>query len=605
MDHTTQIEIERKYAVDESTPLPELSGITAGEGGELAVRSLEAVQLEAVYFDTADGALSRQRIALRRRQGGHDAGWHVKLPADEGRQELQWPLEPPAALPREGAESDPQVPAAVREAVVVHVRDHELTPLARLSTVRRITELVDASGAVVVEIADDTVTATDARAGVVRAWREWEAELGPAAPATREERAGLLDQVEAVLLTAGARHSPSVSKLAQALGRTGLGEPGSALDDAMPGSDSGSGSGGASDASAASGGLHAESAEPVPGPLGAGLRELVERIRELDPAVRADEPDAVHRMRVAVRRLKTVLAVRRADLPEQAEEIRAGLQRLGQVLGEARDLEVRAALAGEALDAVKALRGSDDADARRRLVAGTAEERARVLEGLRAHLSDEPYLRLLDSLEVLVGPAGASAQDSAEEPDAPAKGGKKSKSGGKNGKKAKEAKRAAEEARVASDAQRKAERAAARKALRKASKRAVRRSVNADAAAPAVPGAGTPGASILESAKATAGLHRSRKAARRLRYVADFETGTGATDARATSATAERLQDALGDHRDAAVFAEYVLLTAARAEAAGESGFTYGLLYQRSLDRAAAALDEAAAARRALRRAVD
>jgi CHAD domain-containing protein len=628
MDHTTQIEIERKYAVDESTPLPALSGITTGEGGELEVRSQDAVQLEAVYFDTADGALARQRIALRRRLGGHDAGWHVKLPAAEGREELQWPLEPPTALPGDDSESGPQVPAAVREAVIVHVRDHELTPLARLSTERRTTELVDASGALVLEIADDTVTATDARAGVVRAWREWEAELGPAAPATPEERAGLLDQVEAVLLAAGARHSPSASKLAQALGRTGLGEPGTALDDAMPEAGSGSGSNsGSSETSAASGGLHAETPEPVDGPLGAGLRELVERIRELDPAVRADEPGAVHGMRVSVRRLKTVLAVRRADLPEQAEDIRAGLQRLGQVLGEARDLDVRAALAEEALDAVKALRGSDDADARRRLVDGTADERARALEGLRAHLSDEPYLRLLDSLEVLVGPADASGPDSAAGGKAGVggtagasgksadKGGTKatSKTKGKTkdkaraggGTKAKAAKKAAEKARGDSDAVRKAERAAARKALRKASTRAVRRSVSADAAAAAVPGAGTPGASILESAKATAGLHRSRKAARRLRYVADFETSTGAADARATSATAERLQDALGDHRDASVFAEYVLLTAARAEAAGESGFTYGVLYQRSLARASAALDEAAAARRALRRAVD
>lgn len=567
MAHTTQIEIERKYAVDESTPLPQLAGITGEDGTVLGRRDHEPVQLEAVYFDTADGALARQRIALRRREGGHDAGWHVKLPAAEGREELQWPLEPPAALP--AASGDP-VPSMVREAVIVHVRDHELSPLARLSTVRRITELVDASGAVVVEISDDVVTATDARAGVVRAWREWEAELGPAAPSTPERRAAVLDRVEAVLLAAGAEHSASVSKLAQALGRTGLGEPGSSLDDTVP-------QGGASDevglAAPAVAGLHAHVPEPVGGALGAGLRELVERIRELDPAVRADEPGAVHGMRVTVRRLKTVLAVRRADLPQEAEGVRAGLQRLGQVLGEARDLEVRAALAGAGLEEVKALRGSDDTDARRRLVTGAADERARALEGLRAHLSDEPYLRLLDSLEVLVGPAAGQGGDTPHR-------GEQSKSG----------------------AVRKADRAAARKALRKASKRAVRRLVKAAEAAPAVPRAEAPAASISEAAKATTGLHRSRKAARRLRYVADFETTTGTADARATSVMAERLQDALGRHRDASVFAEYVLLTAARAEAAGESGFTYGVLYQRSLDRAAEALDEAAAARRALRR---
>ena len=36
--------------------------------------------LDAVYFDTPGKDLARNRITLRRRTGGPDAGWHLKLP---------------------------------------------------------------------------------------------------------------------------------------------------------------------------------------------------------------------------------------------------------------------------------------------------------------------------------------------------------------------------------------------------------------------------------------------------------------------------------------------------------------------------------------------
>ncbi|WP_440711477.1 CYTH domain-containing protein [Herbiconiux sp. YIM B11900] len=219
MAHSVQTEIERKYAVGADAELPELAGV--GESvGTPAVRaeSSASVRLEAVYFDTADLALARQRIALRVRRGGHDEGWHVKLPAAEGRTELQWPL----AAAGEGSQTD-EVPEPVREAVREHVGEAPLTPLAQVSTDRRITDLLDAEGAVVAELADDLVRTVDSREGTERAWREWEAELGPAAPATVDGRTALLDEIEQRLLHAGATVSPSVSKLAQALGRTGLG----------------------------------------------------------------------------------------------------------------------------------------------------------------------------------------------------------------------------------------------------------------------------------------------------------------------------------------------------------------------------------------------
>jgi hypothetical protein len=68
---------------------------------------------------------------------------------------------------------------------------------------------------VVAEFVDDHVTATDVHTGVVRSWREWEIELGPAASA--DPRA-FFAEVEKAVLAAGGRAAASTSKLARALG---------------------------------------------------------------------------------------------------------------------------------------------------------------------------------------------------------------------------------------------------------------------------------------------------------------------------------------------------------------------------------------------------
>jgi CHAD domain-containing protein len=584
--HTEQVEIERKYAVGEDLPLPQLSGVGEQTGTPVtSAVTLEPYQLEAVYFDTADGALARQRIALRRRRGGHDEGWHVKLPATEGRTELQWPLgaragadddptdatdatdatdstgEPSAAAIVDPADAaapgaseerpdagdsaeggsgvgestpgtDETVPLPVLAAVRVHVRDHPLTPLARVSTTRRVTNLLDASGAVVAEVADDIVSATDAREGTARLWREWEVELGVGAPATREGRTALLDEIEAKLLAVGATVSPSVSKLAQAMGRSGLGAP--------VASEPSSGAG--------------KAAARVLG----GVAELVAKIVELDPAVRADQPDAVHQLRTTIRRLRNVLATHRSLFdPAAVDEVRTALSRFGSVLGEVRDLEVRAEWAAFALDDLETDRGVDDPDARRRLVDGTRAEHAEAHARLVTVMSGSVYYRLLDTLDAFT--AGApTAPDAVKQP-------KKE----------------------------------ARRSLRKAGKRALARTVKEREAQRVL------GPDVVAAAGALGALHDSRKAARRLRHAAEFATsgpaGVLGDHAEAVGDAAEELQDALGWHRDASLFAEYVLLTARRAEAAGEGSFTYGVLYQRSIDQARRALALAEDARRALK----
>ena len=80
-------EVERKFDADPAMSLPDLTG-EAGSMGE-ATQS----QLDATYFDTADARLARHHITLRRRTGGDDAGWHLKLPAGQDeRTEVRLPL---------------------------------------------------------------------------------------------------------------------------------------------------------------------------------------------------------------------------------------------------------------------------------------------------------------------------------------------------------------------------------------------------------------------------------------------------------------------------------------------------------------------------------
>ena len=196
------IEVERKYDVDTDTPLPQWEGIPGVDTitpGELRV-------LDARYLDTADVALSRSGVALRRRTGGPDAGWHIKGPRDgDGRLEIGWPLG-----------DDLEVPDAVAETLARWTTE-PLTPLARIEN-DRTAYLLMGQGGVVAEFVDDRVRATDLRQGTERRWREWEFELGPAAPADPAERERLFAAAERTIFAAGGRHAASGSKLARALG---------------------------------------------------------------------------------------------------------------------------------------------------------------------------------------------------------------------------------------------------------------------------------------------------------------------------------------------------------------------------------------------------
>ncbi|KAF2415534.1 CYTH domain-containing protein [Microbacterium sp. B35-30] len=202
---TSSLEVELKFDVDDDTPLPDWSGLP----GVSSVGAAEPRELDAVYLDSDDLTLAHAGYAVRRRTGGPDEGWHIKGPrgADGGRVELHWPLGTGEGIPDAVADA---LPAAATAA--------SLTPIARIRNQRTAYALQNADGGVVAEFVDDRVRATDERGGVERTWREWEFELGSAAPASADERAALFAAAEEAVHAVGGREAASDSKLARTLG---------------------------------------------------------------------------------------------------------------------------------------------------------------------------------------------------------------------------------------------------------------------------------------------------------------------------------------------------------------------------------------------------
>jgi hypothetical protein len=207
------IEVERKYDADADTPIPDWSLLP----GVVRVGEPEPRALDARYLDTPDGALARAATALRRRTGGPDEGWHIKSATPDGKHETRWPLDA-------GADGDePVVPDAVVRALAgvpgVSAPDPaSLAVIARIRNARTAYALTDAAGHLIAEFVDDRVSATDVRRGTETVWREWELELGSAAPVDGPARAALFAAADDLVIAAGGRVSTSASKLGRALG---------------------------------------------------------------------------------------------------------------------------------------------------------------------------------------------------------------------------------------------------------------------------------------------------------------------------------------------------------------------------------------------------
>lgn len=410
------------------------------------------------------------------------AGWHLKLPVSaHERIEVQVPLGSAAA----------GVPVELASAVRARARTAPLGPVVVLRTLRTVHLLRDRSGRVLAEVADDAVTTYSPEADdhVVDAWREWEVEL------VEGDRDLLVTTVHE-LHEAGAAVSGWPSKLAHALGQR-----------LTAGSDTEGEPAGAGSAGAV---------------LAAHLQAQRDDLLTYDPRVRRDEPDSVHKMRVATRQLRSALATFRPLLQDHAgEALRDELRWLGEILGEARDAEV-------ARDRLVELVEAEAAE----LVAGPVGSRLeedRVGAYRAAHrevlvvLYTERYFRLLDSLDALVDhlPLTESAARAAEE---------------------------VLPARVRHEWKHLA------RAFRAAGK------------SPAGPGR-------------DARLHETRKAAKRARYAAKAVSPALGRPAKRFARAAKDLQTLLGDHHDSVELRKVLRRVCAEAEAAGESGFTYGRLH--------------------------
>jgi CHAD domain-containing protein len=129
----------------------------------------------------------------------------------------------------------------------------------------------------------------------------------------------------------------------------------------------------------------------------AHLAGLVADVRRLDPSVRVDAPDAVHRMRVTTRRLRSTLATFRPLFDRDVTEpLRDDLKWFAGLLGDARDAEVLRERLLEQLDEepVEMVRGQ---------VRGFVEDvySARYREAHRFCLQNMQSPRYLDMIERL------------------------------------------------------------------------------------------------------------------------------------------------------------------------------------------------------------
>ena len=381
-------ETERKYDAPPGAVLPDLAGLprVAAESGP------EEQTLKAQYYDTEDLRLIRNGITLRRRTGGSDAGWHLKLPiGGDSRREIRLP---PGRASR-------QVPAELSALVRAFTRGEELRPVARISTVRQRRLLLDAGGEPLAEVVDDDVSAQGTGdAAELSRWREVEIELAGG-------DAQLLEAADKRLQGSGLRPAGRQAKVERALAdRLSQVSPPAAGQSAA-----GWPTAGQPSACCRRGPAPRTPAADV---VMAYAATQVATLKSFDALVRRDVPDAVHQMRVAARRLRSMLSsfgpVLRRDViaggVERDGEVGGGrelggeLKWLGDTLGAARDAEVLDAHLHQELEQMPAELVMGPVQARVRVHFAPAEAGARsaVLEAL----DSDRYLALLDALDRLL-----------------------------------------------------------------------------------------------------------------------------------------------------------------------------------------------------------
>ncbi|SEL27706.1 CYTH and CHAD domain-containing protein [Streptacidiphilus jiangxiensis] len=459
--------------------------------------------LDAVYFDTPDHGLLQRGVTLRRRAGGQDQGWHLKIPGEHGgRREFGWPL---------GAASNEQVPEGLGNLARAYARGQTLRPVAHLLTHRRRRVWLDADSHPLAEVASDHVAARvldghhsgGAPAAELSTWDETEIELTGGGP-------GLLEDTARHLAERGIFPAERGIKLARALHCAGL--------DTRP----------APPADLAGAGKTARA-------VVAALRQLTDHLTSLDPAVRLDEEDAVHQMRVTARRLRSLLrACERLWDGHRADDLAADLRWLGHQLGAYREPEaLRARLTAQARELPTDCTPGEAERKLRKFLGRRCRHAHRVLV---AAMSSRRYYTLLDRLESFVA-------------DPPLAAGQHPGS------------------------------ARAARILRRERRRARRRLRMA---------LGLPPGQRRDQA-----LHRARKAAKRTRYVAESLQPILGPEAKHQQSRHQEIHKRLGRHQDARS-AEQALADLAHTGGTRPSeAFSLGVLRARQRDSSAADIEAA------------
>ncbi len=348
----SHVEIETKYDVPSDALLPDLVGsanVRSSVSGAVMV-------LTATYYDTADHDLGSAGATLRRRTGGADDGWHLKLRLSGGER-----LELHRAL---GRGRTP--PAALTGLVTAIVRTEAVVPVATLVTHRTVHQLLGEEGAVLAELADDSVTAQrhDVEA-VDLAWREWEIEL------VDGDRSTLAD-LDASVRRSGIEPAASESKIGRVLGSA----PTAAAADPTP----------------------IRRKDPAAKVMSVALQQALSELLAADPLVRLDRPGAVPRMSRALHRVRAVLSLRRQVVGDVSAPL-AELTWLQSVISPAERLDAAAAQVVENVTAQP--RDLVIGPVKRRLDRELAGSRRRQLTEVNAALDADRYLGMLDSLSEL------------------------------------------------------------------------------------------------------------------------------------------------------------------------------------------------------------
>jgi CHAD domain-containing protein len=340
-------ERELKLAIPPGFELPQFAGEKLGRK-----------TFTSTYHDTADRALARAGITLRRRVQDRRGLWQLKLPGEGERLELEVP----------GGAAAP--PAELADLLVGVLRGRALEPAAVLRT-RREGVRARENGRAVAEVTVDTVWVLDGRR-VRERFVELEVEA-------LEGGADSLPELERALLAAGATSGDGRPKAFRALGHFPT----------------------------------VQSTPPRWAPALEHVRAMMaEQVGELishDPGTRLGaDPEELHQARVATRRLRAVLRAAAPLLdPAWMDSLRAELAWLGDALGPVRDLDVLLDRLAEEIDELE----PEERRAAGRFLSMLEEERTSARAAMLEALSSRRYAELLTRLEAAAVAPRARAAD--------------------------------------------------------------------------------------------------------------------------------------------------------------------------------------------------